>query len=263
VAPSSDSPFPATSPLSVLVIEDEPGMLRVVTNALTARGYWVTPATTGRAALDAATTREPDIVVLDLGLPDIDGIDVCRHLRRWLRTPIIVLTADGSDDRKVAALDEGADDYVTKPFSMPEFLARVRVAARHRRVLSTVVDDDCLEVGSLRIDVAAHEATLDGVRLDLAPKEFALVTLLARNAGKVLTHRMLLAELWADRQDGGTQPLRTTVTTLRKKLEVGPKHPVLVTEPGVGYRLLRPEEDQANALETPATSPPPILHTQI
>jgi two-component system KDP operon response regulator KdpE len=225
----------------VLVVEDEPGMLWVLNTALQARGYRVTTAATGRAALDSASTQEPDIVVLDLGLPDIDGIEVCHHLRRWLRSPVIVLTADGSEDRKVEALDAGADDYVTKPFSMPELLARVRVAARHRKALASLVDDDTIEVGSLRLDVAAHEAWLDGVRVELAPKQFALLTLLARNAGKVLTHRTLLAELWGERQAAGTQPLRTTVTTLRKKLETGANAPLLVTEPGVGYRLLLPD----------------------
>jgi two-component system KDP operon response regulator KdpE len=223
----------------VLVVEDEPGMLRILDTALQARGYRVTTAATGRAALDAATAQEPDIVVLDLGLPDIDGVDVCRHLRRWLHSPIIVVTADGSEDRKVEALDEGADDYVTKPFSMPELLARIRVAARHRKALAAIIDDDTVEIGSLRLDVAAHEAWLDGTRLDLVPKEFALLTVLARNAGKVLTHRMLLTDLWGNRQSAGTQPLRTTVATLRKKLEAGADAPVLVTEPGVGYRLLR------------------------
>jgi two-component system KDP operon response regulator KdpE len=230
-----------TAEIDVLVIEDEPGMLRVLTTALRARGYRVTTASTGRAGLEAATAKEPDIVVLDLGLPDIDGIDVCRHLRRWLRSPLIVLTADGSEERKVLALDEGADDYVTKPFSMPELLARVRVATRHRRALAPIIDDDCVEIGSLRLDVAAHEAWLDGARIDLSPKEFSLLTLLARNAGKLLTHRALLAEVWGERNVSGTQPLRTVVTTLRKKLEGGRQHPILVTEPGVGYRLLRPE----------------------
>jgi two-component system KDP operon response regulator KdpE len=224
----------------VLVVEDEPGMLWVLNTALQARGYQVTTAATGRAALDAASTQEPDIVVLDLGLPDIDGIEVCRRLRRWLRSPVIVLTADGSEDRKVEVLDAGADDYITKPFSMPELLARVRVAARHRKALAGLIDDDTIEVGSLRLDVAAHEAWLDGQRIDLAPKQFALLTLLARNAGKVLTHGTLLRELWGERETAGTQPLRTTVTTLRKKLEGGVDAPLLVTEPGVGYRLLRP-----------------------
>jgi two-component system KDP operon response regulator KdpE len=224
----------------VLVVEDEPGMLWVLNTALQARGYRVTTAATGRAGLDAASTQEPDVVVLDLGLPDIDGIEVCRHLRRWLRSPVIVLTADGSEDRKVEALDVGADDYVTKPFSMPELLARVRVAARHGKALARRVDD-AIEVGSLRIDVAAHEAWLDGVHVDLTPRQFALLTLLARNTGKVLTHRTLLREFWGERETVGRQPLRTTVTTLRKKLEASAAAPLLVSEPGVGYRLLMPD----------------------
>ena len=170
---------------------------------------------------------------------DIDGIDVCRHLRRWLPSPVIVLTADGAEDRKILALDEGADDYVTKPFSMPELLARVRVAVRHRRALSAVVDADLLLVGDLRIDVAAHEAWLGEDEIHLPRKEFALLALLARNAGRVLTHATLLRQVWPERQgDDDTQVLRTHVTVLRRKLGLGPLRPRIVSEPGVGYRLV-------------------------
>src|SRR5262249_49834758 len=226
---------------SILVVDDEPGLLHAVGTALRARGYLVATANSGRSALSAATTLEPDIVLLDLGLPDLDGIEVCRQLRRWLRSPVTAPTADGSEDRKILALDEGADDYITKPFSMPELLARVRVAMRHRRALATIIDDECIELGGLRLDVAAHEAWLDGVRLDLARKEFALLTVLARNAGRVLTHRTLLADLWGDRPPTATQPLRTAIAAVRKKIGEGPGRPRIVSEPGVGYRLLYAE----------------------
>jgi two-component system KDP operon response regulator KdpE len=184
---------------------------------------------------------ESDVVLLDLGLPDMDGVDVCRHLRRWSRAPIIVLTADGEEDRKIRSLDEGADDYVTKPFSMPELLARVAVAARHRRALAAIVDHQYLEVGSLRVDVAAHTATLAGEPLDLPRKAFALLVLLARNAGSVMTHRTLVAQVWGDSTDANTQPLRTHVAMLRRRLGRASGTPRIVNEAGIGYRMLRPE----------------------
>ncbi len=239
--PASSSRSPSTAELEILVVDDEPALCGAVSSALEARGYHTRTAGSGREALTATSTHEPDIVLLDLGLPDIDGVEVCRQLRRWYRSPIIVLTADGSERRKVRALEEGADDYVTKPFSMPELLARVNVAARHRRALAAVIDEVCIDVGALRIDPASHEAWIDGIPLDLTRKEFALLTVLARNAGRVLTHRTLLAEVWGDPPPTNNQPLRTAITTLRKKLDVGPTHPTLVTEAGVGYRLLRPD----------------------
>jgi two-component system, OmpR family, KDP operon response regulator KdpE len=242
VEPASSSPSPSTSDFEILVVDDEAALCSAVGAALEARGYRTRMVRSGREALAATSLHEPDIVLLDLGLPDIDGIEVCRHLRRWYRSPIIVLTADGSERRKVRALEEGADDYVTKPFSMPELLARVTVATRHRRVLAAVVDDVCIDVGSLRVDTASHEAWVEGARLDLTPKEFALLTMLARNAGRVLTHRTLLGEVWGEPQGANTQPLRTAITTLRKKLGTGGRRPLLVTEAGVGYRLLEPDE---------------------
>ena len=180
-------------------------------------------------------------MLLDLGLPDIDGVDVCRHVRRWSSAPIIVLTADGEEDRKIQSLDEGADDYITKPFSMPDLLARVRVAARHRRALAAVVDHHYLEVGSLRIDVAAHVAVLDDEELELSPKAFALLVLLARNVGSVMTHRALVAQVWGSSSESNTQPLRTHVKLLRQKLGDRAGAPRLVSEAGVGYRLIHPE----------------------
>jgi two-component system KDP operon response regulator KdpE len=220
----------------VLVVDDEPSFLAVVAGGLRARGYEVRTACSGVAALDLAAEEVPDLVILDLGLPDLDGIDVCRQLRHWIRNPILVLTADGAEDRKVLALDEGADDYVTKPFSMPELLARVRVALRHRRLLARLVDDTVLVVGALRIDPGAHEVQVGDERLNLTPKEYALLELLTRNVGRVLTHKALLEQVWEPSQDLAT--LRTHVNQLRRKLGQGPSVPRLVTEPGVGYRLL-------------------------
>jgi two-component system KDP operon response regulator KdpE len=187
--------------------------------------------------------RKPDAVVLDLNLPDIDGVEVCRRVRQWSEVPIVVLSAEGSEQRKVLALDEGADDYVTKPFSMAELLARVRVALRHRRRAGgPAVDSAVLEVGDLRLDVARHEVTAAGRPVDLTPKEFAFLALLARWPGRVLTHRAILQEVWGPEYGTETQYLRVYASQLRKKLVDDPERPRLVTEPGVGYRLLDPAD---------------------
>lgn len=216
-------------------------MAEIVSTALEARGYQVLAATLGRQALDAASLEEPDIVILDLGLPDIDGIDVCRHLRRWYANPIVVLSADGAEDRKIAALDEGADDYVTKPFSMPELLARLRVADRHRRRVSLASAPLALEVGDLVVDTGSHLAAVGGEPMVLTRREFALLAVLARHAGRVLTHRTLLEKAWGNTRGDGLESLRVHITQLRKKLGAGPGRPLLLTEPGVGYRLNLPD----------------------
>ncbi|MGZ4727644.1 MAG: response regulator transcription factor [Acidimicrobiales bacterium] len=221
---------------NVLVVDDDLSLVRVLVVGFEARDYAVRTATTGRAALEEGMLTDVDVVVLDLGLPDIDGLEVCRHMRLRTPIPIIVLSADGAEDRKVAALDMGADDYLTKPFSMPELLARVRVGIRHRRVLGSLVDDELLQVGLLRIDLSSREAMVVDQPLDLTPKEFALLTLLARNAGRVLTHRAILDQVWGPGQALDT--LRTHVSQLRRKLAELPGAPVLMTAPGVGYRLL-------------------------
>ncbi|MBV9933018.1 MAG: response regulator transcription factor [Actinobacteria bacterium] len=226
----------------ILVVEDDRSMARVVVAALKARGYDVSAVTTGTAALHRVEYQSPSVVLLDLGLPDLDGIDVCRRLRRWSTVPIIVITAEGSDERKVMALDEGADDYVTKPFSMPELLARVRVALRHRRAAG-MVDDNVLEVGDIRVDLPRHQVTVNGDAVDLTPKEFAFLALLARHAGKVLTHRNILSEVWGPTATAETQYLRVYANQLRKKLGEDPSRPRLLTEPGVGYRLVDRDAD--------------------
>ena len=222
----------------MLVVDDEPGIARVLKTALAGRGYRVTAVGTGQAALDSVAMHPPDAMVLDLGLPDIDGIDVCRRIRQWSNVPIIVLTAEGAEDRKIAALDEGADDYVTKPFSMPELFARLRVALRHRAAAAAAVDPAVYEVGGIRVDLAQHRVTDGGRAVELTPKEFDFLALLARHAGRVLTHRMILQEVWGPEYGTETQYLRVYASQLRKKLQEDPAHPRLVTEPGVGYRLV-------------------------
>ena len=212
-------------------------MAGVVESALTKRGYRVTTAPTGEGALELASAHEPDLVVLDLGLPDVDGIDVCRRLRSWSVTPIIVLSADGDEARKVTALDEGADDYVTKPFSMPELLARLRVAERHRNLAAGQLGSTSLVVGALEVDTVGHRATLGGEELTLTRKEFALLSLLARNSGRVLTHAAIQRAVWGEPSPSKAASLRVHVTQLRNKLGTGAEVPQLVSEPGVGYRL--------------------------
>jgi two-component system KDP operon response regulator KdpE len=222
----------------ILVVEDEPGMARVLQVGLEARGYDVRVAATGQQALSAIGYEEPAVVLLDLGLPDMDGLEVSQRIQRSSRCSIIVLTADGADDRKIGALDGGAVDYVTKPFSIDELLARIRVALRHRHAVAGIVDDAMLIVGRLRIDVAAH-AVRDGDReLLLTAKEFKLLTLLARNTGKVLTHRLILDQVWDRSESARTESLRVLVNGLRRKLQEDPAAPRLLTEPGVGYRLV-------------------------
>jgi two-component system KDP operon response regulator KdpE len=226
---------------TILLVEDDRAMARIMAAALKARGYKVVPAATGKAALASAQRDNPAVVLLDLGLPDADGIDVCRELRAWSSVPIIVVTADGADERKVVALDEGADDYVTKPFSTPELLARVRVALRHRRAAG-MVDRTVITLGDLRIDLGRRYVTVGGREVELTPKEFALLALLARHAGRVLTHRAILEDVWGPDAVRETQHLRVYAGMLRKKLGDTPSKQRLVTAPGVGYRLVDPDE---------------------
>ena len=221
----------------MLVVDDEPAIVRVLTAALTARGHRVTAALTGAQALERAKAEPPAVIVLDLGLPDVDGIEVCRRLRAISGVPIIVLSAEGADDRKVAALDQGADDYVTKPFSMPELMARVRVAMRHGP-RSGDMDDAVLDVGDVRVDLPHHEVTVAGRAVDLTPKEFGFLAVLARRPGRVVTHRTILQEVWGPAYGTETQYLRVYASQLRRKLDDDPTSPRLVTEPGVGYRLV-------------------------
>lgn len=238
----STSPVPAEpgSDAAVLVIEDDPALAWSIERAMRARGLQVHVASTGRDALRTASAVEPDVVVLDLGLPDMQGADVCRQLRRWMGNPIIVLTVDDGENRKVDLLDAGADDYITKPFSMPELLARVRVALRHRAVLARLVDPTQIVIGDVAIDEAGHLVHVRGATVSMTPKEFALLVALAKNAGRVLAHATLLEQVWGPDAVDKVEYLRTHVNQLRRKLGSGPDRPTIVTEPGVGYRLVLP-----------------------
>lgn len=227
----------------VLVVEDDPEIAGPLVWVLEADGHDVAVAADGQSALDRAANADLDLILLDLGLPDLDGIDICRRLREWSTTPIIVLTVEDSEERKVTALDAGADDFVTKPFSMPELLARVRVALRHHRTTDEP-DAPVLEVGDLRVDRARHEVTVAGTPVDLTPKEFDFLALLARHPGRVHTHRAILQAVWGPAYGTETQYLRVYASQLRKKLRDDPAAPRLVTEPGVGYRLVDPAEEQ-------------------
>jgi two-component system, OmpR family, KDP operon response regulator KdpE len=221
---------------SILVVDDEPAILRALTSALTARGYTVRQAVTGQMAIDMVAVDPPDAIVLDLRLPDIDGVEVCRRVRTWSNVPIIVLSADGLDQRKVEALDEGANDYVTKPYSTPELLARLRAALRSSSGRSSV-DDGVLVVGDLRIDLARRAVTVGDRTVDLTPKEFAFLALLARYPGRVLTHHAILQEVWGPNYGTETQYLRVYAGQIRKKIDDDMRNPRLVTDLGVGYRL--------------------------
>jgi two-component system KDP operon response regulator KdpE len=229
----------------IVVIEDTLAIARALRAALTARGYDAVVAPTGHEGIDATALNDPAAVILDLGLPDIDGVEVCRRIRSWSDVPIIVLTADDSEHRKVEALDDGADDYVTKPFSTPELLARLRVVLRRRRGADALPSDPVLDVGGLVVDIAHHRVEVDGQRVELTPKEFAFVALLARHPGRVLTHRAILQEVWGPEYGSETQYLRVYASQIRKKIGDDPARPRLITEPGVGYRLVDPDEAEA------------------
>jgi two-component system KDP operon response regulator KdpE len=227
--------------LLVLVVDDEPPITRALSAALIARGYRTQVVATGQRALDATAVSDPAAVILDLGLPDIDGLEVLRRLRHWSEVPVIVLTAEGAEDSKVRALDDGADDYVTKPFSTPELLARLRVALRHRRSGPGGVaagEGPVLTVGDVVVDLPHHTVEVGGRHVDLTPKEFAFLALLARHAGKVLTHRMILQQVWGPEYGTESEYLRVYASQLRKKLAEDRARPRLLTEPGVGYRLI-------------------------
>lgn len=226
----------------MLVVDDEPAITRVLAAALGARGYRVVSTATGSEAIEVVTRESPAAVILDLGLPDIDGVELCRRIRTWSDVPIIVLTADDTEFRKVEVLDDGADDYVTKPFSTPELLARLRVALRHHRNADGRGLDIETEIGDLRIDRAQHRVTLAGKPVTLTPKEFAFLALLAAHPGRVYTHRMILERVWGPEYKTETHYLRVYASQIRKKLGDDPAQARLVTEPGVGYRLVDPDQ---------------------
>jgi two-component system KDP operon response regulator KdpE len=237
VEPPPAAPGTAEAGPLVLVVEDERPMARFVATSLAAHGHRVVEAASAREALQAAPLHNPELVLLDLGLPDGDGLDVVRALREWTRVPIIVLSARGREEDKVAALDAGADDYLTKPFGLGELLARMRVALRHAATRGAD-PGPVLVRGPIVIDRARREVRRGDVLLHLTPVEYRLLVLLAENAGKVMTHRQLLHEVWGPPYAGQTHYLRVYMAQLRRKVEVDPARPrLLATEPGVGYRM--------------------------
>ena len=200
-------------------------------------------AGTGMGGLARAARDRPDVIVLDLGLPDLDGVDVCRRLRAWSQVPIVVLSAHGSEARKVEALDQGADDFVTKPFGMAELEARLRVALRHSHARLVQPEDPSIDVGPLHVDLAGRTVTMRGRPVELTAREFDLLAFLARHAGKVLTHHMILEQVWGPGSSDETHYLRVYANRLRRKLEENPNQPgFLLTSPGVGYQLVTPDE---------------------
>jgi two-component system KDP operon response regulator KdpE len=224
------------TPPKVVVIEDERPIQRFLRASLMAHGYDVIEAGTGAEGLRQAADHQPDAVILDLGLPDMDGMEIIRLIREWSRVPIIVLSARGQENDKVAALDAGADDYLTKPFGVGELLARLRVGLRHA---APVPDEPVFTTGDLRLDMASRRLFIQDKEVRLTPLEYRLLTTLVRHAGKVVTHRQLLKEVWGPDCVQETHYLRVYMGHLRHKIEADPARPrLLLTEPGVGYRLV-------------------------
>jgi two-component system, OmpR family, KDP operon response regulator KdpE len=225
----------------VLVIDDEPQILRALRTILQEKHFRVTVASRGEEGLALAAANPPDVVILDLGLPDLSGIEVCARLRAWTQVPIIVLSVRDSEVDKVQALDRGADDYLTKPFGAGELLARIRVALRHS-ALAQGSKNTLVRAGPLVIDLAGHQVTRDGVEVKLTATEFKLLAYLAANAGRVLTHQGILTHVWGAPEADQVEYLRVYMRQLRKKLEADPGQPeYLLTEPGVGYRFVTDE----------------------
>ena len=225
----------------ILVIDDEPQILRALRTILTEKKFRVTSASRGEEGLALAAAAPPDIVILDLGLPDISGIDVCARLREWTQIPIIILSVRDSEKDKVAALDKGADDYLTKPFGIEELLARVRVALRHSAQVQSK-KDTVIRSGELEIDLAAHIVRRGIEEVKLTATEFKLLAYLASNTGRVLTHQSILAHVWDPADADHIEYLRVYMRQLRKKLEADPERPqYILTEPGIGYRFIADE----------------------
>ena len=224
---------------TLVVIEDDPQIRRFLRTGLSAEPFRIFEAETGRAGLVEAATRKPDLVILDLGLPDLDGVEVVAELRAWYTRPIIILSARSNEQEKIKALDAGADDYLTKPFGIGELLARIRAALRRAARDAGVAAENSIEFGEVRVDLAARRVQRAGSDVHLTPNEYRLLAALVRHAGKVCTHRQLLAEVWGPSHVEHGHYLRIYMAQLRHKLEVDPTNPrFLRTEAGVGYRLL-------------------------
>jgi len=223
----------------ILIIEDEESVARFLSSTLEAHQFQVRKEANARAGIQAAIEYRPELIILDLGLPDLDGQNVLTQLREWIRCPIIILTARESDEDKVLALDHGADDYLTKPFSVAELLARIRVALRHSESLDKSSDQSSIyRNGPLECDLAGHTVKVNGKLIALTATEFDILRVFIQNAGKVVTHRTLLKNIWGPNSVEHTQYLRVYVGQLRKKLKTSPESPsLIITEPGVGYRF--------------------------
>ncbi len=219
----------------VLVVDDENSIRRYLRAALSAQGFTVYEAASGEEAVNAVLNNRPDIIILDLGLPDFDGIEVTRRLREWSQTPIIILSVREAENDKIAALDAGADDYLTKPFGTGELMARMRVVMRR---LANKSDEPVIQVYDLKMDLSRRLVTVKGQEISLTPTEYDILRLLMQNAGKVLTHRQLLRQVWGTAYENEMHLLRVNISNLRRKIEADPARPhYLVTESGVGYRL--------------------------
>ena len=225
----------------ILVVEDDPSVRNLITTTLKSNNYTYITAPTGEAAIAASTTQQPDIVFLDLGLPDLDGVEVIKRIRSWSQRPIIVISARSEDGDKVASLDAGADDYLTKPFSVTELLARLRVAQRRITIVEGKPGDSVFHNGELTVDYAAGCASLNGEELKLTPTEYKLLCLLAKDAGKVLTHTYLTNKIWGSSWESDMASLRVHMATLRKKLEKDSQTQYIQTHIGIGYRMLKSE----------------------
>jgi two-component system KDP operon response regulator KdpE len=231
-----------TEPAAILVIEDEPHARTLLQVALKQDGYRCLYAANGVAGVDAALGREPSVVLLDLGLPDLDGVEVTRRIRQRSGVPIIVVSARGQEEDKIAALDEGANDYVTKPFVMGELLARIRVALRSSRTAEAPSESGTITVGGLSVDFDMRRVTVEGAEVYLTPTEYRLIGVMIRSAGRVLSHRQILRQVWGPLYDDQMGYLRVYMKKLRYKIEPEPAQPkYLVNEIGVGYRLRIPD----------------------
>lgn len=228
----------------ILVVDDENAIRRYLHTALTAQGFAVYEAANGQETLNAVLEHRPDVIILDLGLPDFDGIEVTRRLREWSKTPIIILSVREAEQDKIAALDAGADDYLTKPFGTGELMARMRVVMRR---LANKPDEPVLQVDQLKMDLSRRVVTLEDREISLTPTEYEILRLLLQNAGKVITHRQLLRQVWGTAYESEMHMLRVNISNLRRKIEPDPARPTYIhTEPGVGYRLHIPDHETQN-----------------
>ncbi len=219
----------------ILIIDDEESIRRFLKLALSAQSYTIIEATCGNEGIEFVAAQKPDVIVLDLGLPDMDGVEVTRAIRAWTQTPIIILSVRGSEKDKIAALDAGADDYLTKPFGIGELLARLRAALRRG---TQSVGEPVFVTGSLTVDISKRLVTVDGKEVQLTPNEYGLLKTLVTHAGKVLTHRQILKEVWGNGYEVEFHLLHVNISNLRRKIEPDPSRPsYIITEPGVGYRL--------------------------